>query len=63
MHALAILAGALVALFGLLLLVRPQVSREWRHPLGQPLPHWAMRAAGLLLVAAGAVTLYQAASR
>ena len=58
MRALALLAGAAVGLFGLLLLVRPAVSREWRHPLGQPLPGWAIRATGLLLVAAGVVTLW-----
>ena len=63
MNALAIAAGAAVGLFGLLLLVRPRVSREWRHPLGQPLPLWAMRGVGLLLVAAGALTLYQVAAR
>ena len=63
MNALAILAGAAIGLFGLLLLVRPQVSRDWRHPLGQPLPGWAVRAVGLLLVAAGGLTLYQVATR
>ena len=63
MSALAILAGAAVGLFGLLLLVRPQVSRDWRHPLGQPLPQWAVRGVGLLLAAAGALNLYEVATR
>jgi uncharacterized protein YjeT (DUF2065 family) len=59
MEMLALAAGAAVGLFGLLLLVRPRVSREWRHPLGRPLPSAAVRALGLLLVAAGALTLWQ----
>jgi hypothetical protein len=59
MEMLALAAGAAVGLFGLLLLVRPRVSRAWRHPLGRPLPSAAVRGLGLLLVAAGALTLWQ----
>ena len=56
MRLLALVAGAAFGLFGLLLLVRPSVSRDWRHPLGQPLPGWAIRATGLLLAASGVMT-------
>ena len=63
MNALAILAAAAVGLFGLLLIVRPQVSREWRHPQGQPMPGWAIRCVGLLLVVAAALTINQVAGR
>jgi len=58
MRLLPLLIGAAIALFGLALLARPSISREWRHPLGQPLPAYAVRFVGALLVAAGGMTLW-----
>ena len=54
MPIIPIVAGAFSALVGLVLIVRPQISHPWRHPEGQPLPHWTVRAVGLLLLGAGA---------
>jgi type VI protein secretion system component VasF len=53
MTIIPLVAGAAVGLFGLLMLVMPRMSREWRHPLGQPLPLWVIRLLGLLLAVAG----------
>ncbi|MDB5670139.1 MAG: hypothetical protein JWO25_1098 [Alphaproteobacteria bacterium] len=54
-----LLAGAAVGLFGLAMLLYPRMSREWRHPLGQPLPQLAIRLVGLLLAIAGAMICWQ----